>query len=317
MLEPAAPRSVAADDPLAGVAALPGVADAVDVARRACEELRWHEAYRRRWREVRAEAGIRSARASAALDGARVPVDVVRALALGAGAAGGTGAGAAGGTGAAARRTGAGAVGADRAGPDMDVVVGALRAAVEIERHMPDLGARGTPGLPPLGQLVARVHAAAGSGWLPDDALGRLRTDAAPQDLYGLGPAPDGADLAGRLDLLARVLGRTHAPALVVAAVVHGELLTLRPFAAGNGVVARGLARLVLTVRGLDPTGSVVPEAAWAEAPNAYLGSAAGFATGTPGGVGAWVRACAEAVVVGVDAARDVADAVVSGRLTR
>ena len=317
MLEPAAPRSVAADDPLAGVAALPGVADAVDVARRACEELRWHEAYRRRWREVRAEAGIRSARASAALDGARVPVDVVRALALGAGAAGGTGAGAAGGTGAAARGTGAGAVGAGRAGPDMDVVVGALRAAVEIERHMPDLGARGTPGLPPLGQLVARVHAAAGRGWLPDDALGRLRTDAAPQDLYGLGPAPDGADLAGRLDLLARVLGRTHAPALVVAAVVHGELLTLRPFAAGNGVVARGLARLLLTARGLDPTGSVVPEAAWAEAPNAYLGSAAGFATGTPGGVGAWVRAYGEAVVVGVDAARDVADAVVSGRLTR
>jgi hypothetical protein len=103
----------------------------------------------------------------------------------------------------------------------------------------------------------------------------------------------------------------------VVAAVVHGELLTLRPFAAGNGVVARGLARLVLTARGLDPTGSVVPEAAWAEAPNAYLGAAAGFATGTPEGVGAWVRACAEAVVVGVDAARDIADAVVAGRLTR
>ncbi len=304
MLEPAAPRSVEGDDPLAGVVALPGVADAVDAARRACEELRWHEAYRRRWREVRAEAGIRSARASAALDGARVPVDVVRALALGAGAG-------------AAGRTGAGVVGAGRAGPDMDVAIGALRAAVEIERHMPDLGARGTPGLPPLGQLVARVHAAAGRGWLPDDALGRLRTDAAPQDLYGLGPAPDGADLAGRLDLLARVLGRTHAPAPVVAAVVHGELLTLRPFAAGNGVVARGLARLVLTARGLDPTGSVVPEAAWAEAPNAYLGAAAGFATGTPEGVGAWVRACAEAVVVGADAARDVADAVVAGRLTR
>ena len=304
MLEPAAPRSVAADDPLAGVVALPGVADAVDAARRACEELRWHEAYRRRWREVRAEAGIRSACASAALDGVRVPVDVVRAFALGADAF-------------ALGAAGAAVVGAGRAGPDMDVAIGALRAAVEIERHMPDLGARGTPGLPPLGQLVARVHAAAGRGWLPDDVLGRLRTDAAPQDLHGLGPAPDGADLAGRLDLLARVLDRTHAPAPVVAAVVHGELLTLRPFAAGNGVVARGLARLVLTARGLDPTGSVVPEAAWAEAPNAYLGAAAGFATGTPEGVGAWVRACAEAVVVGVDAARDVADAVVAGRLTR
>ncbi|PVU82520.1 cell filamentation protein Fic [Cellulomonas sp. WB94] len=297
MLEPAAPRSVAADDPLAGVVALPGVADAVDAARRACEELRWHEAYRRRWREVRAEAGIRSARASAALDGARVPVDVVRVLALGGDATRGTGAG--------------------RAGPDVDVAMGALRAAVEVERHMPDLGARGAPVLPPLGQLVARMHAAAGRGWLPDDALGRLRTDTAPQDLYGLGPAPDGADLAGRIDLLARVLAGTRAPAHVVAAVVHGELLALRPFAAGNGVVARAVARLVLTARGLDPTGSLLPEVAWAEAPNAYLGAAAGFATGTPEGVGAWVRAYADAVVAGAQAAGEVADAVVAGRLTR
>jgi hypothetical protein len=60
-----------------------------------------------------------------------------------------------------------------------------------------------------------------------------------------------------------------------------------------------------------------VPEAVWAEAPNAYLGAAAGFATGNPEGVGAWVRACAEAVVTGAEAARDVADAVVAGRLTR
>lgn len=307
MLEPAAPRSVDADDPLAGLVALPGVAEAVDAARRACEELRWHEAYRRRWREVRGEAGIRSARASAAIDGARVPVDVVRGLALGSGGSERTGAG----------RVGGGSVGAGSGGPDVDVALGALRAAVEVERHMPDLGARGAPVLPPLGQLLARVHAAAGRGWLPDDTLGRLRTDAAPLDLYGLGPAPAAADLAGRIDLLARVLGGTRAPAPVVAAVVHGELLTLRPFAAGNGVVARALARLVLTVRGLDPTGSLLPEVAWAEAPNAYLGAAAGFATGTPEGVGAWVRACADAMVAGADAARDVADAVVAGRLTR
>lgn len=313
MLEPAAPRSVAADDPLAGLVALPGVADAVDAARRACEELRWHEAYRRRWREVRAEAGIRSARASAALDGARVPVDVVRALAVGgrAGAVGGPGAGAFGSTGApGVPRAGA------RGGPDVDVAVGALRAAAEVERSMPDLGARGAAVLPPLAQLVARVHSAAGRDWLPDDALGRLRTDAPPQDLYGLGPAPVGPDLAGRVDLLTQVLGATRAPALVVAAVVHGELLTLRPFAAGNGVVARAVARLVLTARGLDPTGSLVPEAAWAATPNPYLAAAAGFATGTPEGVAGWVVTCARGVVDGAGHAREVADAVLAGRLT-
>ena len=67
---------------------------------------------------------------------------------------------------------------------------------------------------------------------------------------------------------------------------MHGELLALRPFAAANGVVARAVARLLLTARGLDPTGSLVTESAWAAALNPYLGAAAGFATGTPDGVG-------------------------------
>ncbi|MFS0705943.1 hypothetical protein AB6N23_15640, partial [Cellulomonas sp. 179-A 9B4 NHS] len=59
-------------DPLAALAAVPAVAEAVAAARAACEELRWHEAFRRRSREVRAEAGLRAAAASAALDGAPV-----------------------------------------------------------------------------------------------------------------------------------------------------------------------------------------------------------------------------------------------------
>ena len=33
-------------DPLAPLLGLPGVADAVERSRVACEELRWHEAYR-------------------------------------------------------------------------------------------------------------------------------------------------------------------------------------------------------------------------------------------------------------------------------
>lgn len=274
-------------DPLAPLADLPGVADAVARARDACEQLRWHEAYRRRWREVRAEAGLRSARASAAVDGARLPLDVVRGLAT-----------------------------APAGAPDPQVarVLGALRATAVVERLMPDLGSRGAGALPPLGQLLARAHAAAGGGWLDDPLLGRVRSGA-PQDLTGLGPAPDGAQVAARIDLLGRTVAGSAAPALVVAAVVHGELLTLRPFAAGNGVVARAVARLVATARGLDPTGSVVAEVAWAAAPQPYLGAAAQFATGTPDGVAAWLRACAAAVVSGVDEARVVADGVLAGRL--
>ncbi|MBB2922372.1 Fic family protein [Cellulomonas cellasea] len=310
MHEPAAPRT-SADDPLAGVAALPGVAEAVDAARRACEELRWHEAYRRRWREVRAEAGLRSARGSAALDGARVPLDVVRALAVGEGPDS-RGTAAPGPAPQAAAEPAAGA----RSAPDVAVAAGALRVAAEVERLMPELGARGAAALPPFGQLAARLHAAAGRGWVADDDLGRLRTTQVPLDLRGLGAAPSGADVAGRLDLLNRVLRETRAPALVVAAVVHGEVLALRPFVAGNGLVARALSRLVLTSRGLDPTGSLVPEQAWSAAPNPYLSAAAGFATGTPDGLAGWVAFCARGAVDGAREARTVADAVLAGRLT-
>ena len=38
----------------------------------------------------------------------------------------------------------------------------------------------------------------------------------------------------------------TKAPALVVGAIVHGELLTLRPFGWGDGIVARAAQRLAL-----------------------------------------------------------------------
>jgi hypothetical protein len=199
---------------------------------------------------------------------------------------------------------------------DLRVATGALRATALAAGWRPDLGARTVPALPPLGQVLARLHAAAGAGWLPDADLGRVRSAGAePRDLTGLGAAPDGAEAAERLALLTRTVGATRAPALVVAAVVHGELLAVRPFAAANGTVARAAARLLVCVRGLDPTGAAVAEASWAAAPLPYLATAARFATGTPEGVAAWVGACADAVVAGAAEGRRVADAVLAGRL--
>jgi hypothetical protein len=270
-------------DPLAPLLGLPGVADAVERARVACEELRWHEAYRRRWREVRAEAGLRVTRATCAVEGVRVPLSLVRTLAV--------------------------------EGGHAPVVVGALRATALVESLMPDLGARGAAALPPLRQLLVRVHVAAAEGWLDDADLGLLRRSDPPQDLTGLGPAPVGEELAARLDLLDATVRSSAVPALVVGAVVHGELLALRPFRAANGLVARAVARLVLTSRGLDPTGSVTPEIAWSEALNPYLGAVAGFATGSADGVAAWVRAYGSAVIDGAAEARSVADAVLAGSL--
>jgi hypothetical protein len=308
-------------DPLGPLLDLPGVSSAVDAARTACEELRWHEAFRRRWREVRAEADVRAARASAAVDGARVPVDLLRGVATGTvdlpGRAPGAetpvtvpSAGAPGSADVPGTPDGTGLAAAD-----LHLATGALRATTLAAGWRPDLGGRAEPVLPPFAQVLARLHTAAGAGWLADDDLGRLRGDRPPQDLRGLGPAPVGDELAARLLLLGRTVETSAAPALVVAAVAHAELLTLRPFLAGNGVVARAVFRLLLVGRGLDPTGAVLPEVGWAASPNPYLSAAAGFATGTPDGVGGWLRTCAQGVRDGAAAGREVADAVLAGRL--
>ena len=69
---------------LTAVAALPGVPEATAAARDACTRLRWHEALRRRIPQAAAESRVRGARASAALDGAQMSLDVVRDLMRGA-----------------------------------------------------------------------------------------------------------------------------------------------------------------------------------------------------------------------------------------
>lgn len=296
-------------DPLGPLLDLPGVRGSVELARTACEELRWHEAFRRRWREVRAEADLRAARASAAVDGARVPVDLLRGVATGTAEVPGAV------RGPAEEPEPGGRPGDGGPAADLRLATGALRATVLAAGWRPDLGGRAEPVLPPFAQVVARLHTAAGAGWLPDDDLGRLRGERPPQDLRGLGVAPAGEALAARLALLGRTVETSAAPALLVAAVAHAELLALRPFVAGNGVVARAVFRLLLAGRGLDPTGAVLPEVGWASTPNPYLAAAAGYATGTPAGVAGWLLTCAQGVRDGAVAGREVADAVLAGRL--
>jgi len=60
------------------------VGDRIAAARTACEQLRWHEALRRRIPEAAAESRVRGAQASAALEGATVPLDLVRDVMRGA-----------------------------------------------------------------------------------------------------------------------------------------------------------------------------------------------------------------------------------------
>ena len=143
-------------------------------------------------------------------------------------------------------------------------------------------------------QALARLHMLAAADQVDDDQLGRPRAD---------------AEVGPRLELLADVVtGRTRAPAPVVAAVAHGELLTLRPFGSADGVGARAVSRLVTIASGLDPHGLGVPEVNWMRQPAKYRDAAHGFAEGTPDGVGAWLLLCCRAMQAGAQEALSIAE---------
>jgi len=240
----------AADDPLAHVAGLAGVADAVERARQAVDGLRRHRVLRRDAERVASESALRGARASAALEGVDLPLDALRRTASAGGRL-----------------------------PDVGepVVQGALRVASEA-------GAlQQTWGRAPL-QVLARLHTLAAADLVADDALGR--------------PAPAAGP---RLAALGQMLtAPSTAPALVVAAVVHGEVATMGAFPEGAGVVARAASRLTLVTRGLDPAGVSVPEVGHVElGRRSYLEALRGYSAGGADGLAAWVAHCAEAVVLG------------------
>lgn len=145
-------------------------------------------------------------------------------------------------------------------------------------------------------QALARLHALAAADLAGADELGR--------------PRPGTAD---RLDTLADVLSMTSAPAVVVAAVVHGELLGLDAFPPASGVVARAAVRLTLLDRGLDPKSLVVVEAGHRELRAAYEAALEQYRAGTPEAVSAWLRHCADAVVAGAQEAAAICEALRRG----
>jgi len=228
-------------DPLAPLLDLAGVAPALDAARESVDAALRDPMLRRQGGQAAAEVGLRSAVASAAIEGYAPARETVRA------------------------------------GLVTDPVPqGALRVA-EALPGLVDVWGRAPR------QVLARLHVLAGRGAVPDDGLGR--------------PVPGTAD---RLDALSRlVTGGSRVPALLLASVVHGELLALRAFPGPYGVVARAAARLVLAAGGFDPRLLVATEVGHLARQPEYVGAAGAFATGTPDGIRAWVRHCAAAVELG------------------
>jgi hypothetical protein len=173
----------------------------------------------------------------------------------------------------------------------------------------------------PVLQGALRVQAAIPSlidTWsrAPRQALARLHALAAA-DLAGereqLGRPAGSAAVPARLDTLAGVLAQTSAPAVVVAAIVHGEVLGLDAFAPASGIVARAAVRLTLIDRGLDPKSLVVVEAGHRDLGAAYVEALAAYRGGTPAGIGHWLAHCADAVVAGARESTAICEALARG----
>ena len=135
-------------------------------------------------------------------------------------------------------------------------------------------------------QVLARLHVLAAHDLAEATALGRPR--------LGI----DGT----RLDQLLRLASApTSAPAVVVAALVHGELRAIEPFGSADGVVARAAERVVLVAHGVDAQAVSVPETGHLDLRRAYEPLAEAYAGGSPAGVSAWVRHCCEAYARGAE----------------
>ena len=158
-----------------------------------------------------------------------------------------------------------------------------LRAASEVG------AAADTWGRAPL-QALARLHAVAAVGIADDDRLGRPRED---------------VGVSARLTTLAEAVSNTSVAGVIVSAVVHAELMTLRPFGSVDDIVARASSRVVLVQRGVDPDAITVPEVGLFDlGESAYRSALEGFASGTPERLAHWITFHAAAVQRGAAFAR-------------
>lgn len=172
------------------------------------------------------------------------------------------------------------------------VVQGALRVSAE-------LGTLTATWRRAPGQVLARLHVLAAADIVGDPALlGR--------------PSPDPVT-AHRLAGLTSTVAKTRAPAVVVAAVVLGEILGLDAFVPSSTVVAFAAARLTLVEFGLDPRSLAVLEVGALEQRLSTPAALDGYRAGTVDGVCAWIEHVADLIVLGAREATAICAALERG----
>lgn len=297
------------------------VAAASEALYEASAQLRWQEALRKRWREARAEASVRAAVSGAAIEGAVVSAQALREQI----ATGPKGAGAH----------------ASSKDPAWDAATGLWRAHSRLVGYMPDLVGRTRPMVPATAQLMATLHRdvagpLAVGGLISEAVVGCPRESGQGLENQSLeggglleggktaftggqllegGPGPNlgGQELRERLEQIVTLIDTPNLPALVRVALVHAEMLTVRPFALANGALGRLLVRHLSVRDGLDPTGVSVSDYYAGRVPAAYAEAAQAYASASLEGVVAWIIWQAEALLEGMRQGSELSRAVQAG----
>lgn len=319
------------------------VAAASEALYEASAQLRWQEALRKRWREARAEASVRGAVSGAAIEGAVVSAQALREQI----AAGPKGAGA-----HASSKDPAwdAATGLWRAHSRlvgyMPDLVGRTRPVVPATAQLMATLHRDVAGPLAVGGLISEAvvgcpresgqglenQSLEGGGMLEGGKAalegGRLRENGKPlleggktaftggQLLEG-GPGPNlgGQELRERLAQIVTLIDTPNLPALVRVALVHAEMLTVRPFALANGALGRLLVRHLSVRDGLDPTGVSVSDYYAGRVPGAYAEAAQAYVSASLEGVVAWIIWQAEALLEGMRQGSELSRAVQAGTM--
>ena len=246
---------------------LPGVAEAAADARAAVDELLWNRTARKRGTALAAESAVVGAWCNAAFEGAEVLLASLKS-------------------------------GAVEDSPMGRVAVRTLAMYAEIPQTADMVTTA------PL-QALARLHSVLTVGSVADASIGRPRADEDPDDPLRLGAAAPADQLAPRLHALSELIrSKSEAPAIVLAGTAHAELAVMRPFAAGSGVLARAMTRVLLRATGVDPDGWTFPEAGLRMLGRPkYVASLRRYASGEPDGVAQWLVLHSGTVAAGARAA--------------
>ena len=154
-------------------------------------------------------------------------------------------------------------------------------------------------------KVLARLHTFASN----DGDRGQPRTSNEIDDPLRIGNVPPHEVLQERLAALVDLIINSKAPVILIAAIAHAELATLRPFTHGSYLVARASTRLILAARDVDVDGLVMSEyGAFLMGRPAYVKAISAYQAGNAEGLALWIQWQGEAIRKGIEMTLQLAE---------